>query len=176
MADEKSTETGTEEEAAEGGAQQKPEDDAAEEGVVDKHGHPGISEGKYERDIKERDERIAELEAQIAKAAETEAGRKELQEQIEALKAESADKELAYKLELAGCLDEKAAKARIGDFDGDVAKLKEGCPYLFEQKEQKGSMGLKPGGAPKLTREQIRKIKDADKRRKAIADNLDMYE
>ena len=35
----------------------------------------------------------------------------------------------------------------VEDFDGDVAKLKEACPYLFRAQGPTGSTGAKPQGA-----------------------------
>ena len=65
------------------------------------------------------------------------------------LEAKMADSETTHRLELAGCRSVKAAKALLGDFDGDVSKLKAEHPYLFEEaKGGSGSTGLKPGGAP----------------------------
>ncbi len=60
------------------------------EGLTDAHGQAAVSAGKYEREVRERDERIAALEAQVAEAARTEKAASELREQIEALKAEMA--------------------------------------------------------------------------------------
>lgn len=117
------------------------------EDTTDKHGLPGINRDKYERDIKERDDKIAELEAQIAEASKSDETAKELKEKIEALKAESADKDLTYELAMAGCVDAKAAKARLEDFEGDVNKLKAACPYLFAEEKKTGSTGRKPVGA-----------------------------
>ncbi|MFR5092565.1 MAG: hypothetical protein ACLTDR_11690 [Adlercreutzia equolifaciens] len=60
---------------------------------------------------------------------------------------------------MSGCVDVKAAKARLADFDGDVAKLKESCPYLFEEKpKQTGSTGKPPAGASKAMDEKLDKI------------------
>ena len=64
---------------------------------------------------------------------------------IEDLKAEVADERLTHKLELAGCRNVKAAKSVLDDYDGDVAKLKEDCPYLFDGRKA-GSTGLMPEG------------------------------
>ena len=188
MADESSAE-GAQGQAAEGPLE--PEGSGKDTGAAaeetDKHGHPGISQGKYERDIRERDDRIKALEAQVAEAAATkermdEPGPGNAIAQAatpvhDELRAEQADKDAEYELRLAGCLDVKAARARLGDFGGDIAKLKEGCPYLFKGKEEaRGATGLKPGGAPKITREEIRKVKDPVKRRDMIAANLSLYE
>lgn len=128
-------------------------------GVRDPHGQPGIAKGKYEREIAERDRRIAELEAQVAESAKTEEGRKGLADSIEALKAEMADKDVTHALEMAGCVNPKAAKAVLADFDGDVAKLREACPYLFRQaKPAAGATGFKPSGKPDVDDDELDRI------------------
>lgn len=140
----------------------KPDDGATgatEDDIKDKHGHPGISEGKYARDIKERDEKIAELQSKLDEASKTEQGRAELQKQLDQYKAEAADKELSYKLELAGCIDVKAAKARLEDFGGDIDKLKSEASYLFKT-EAKKATGKKPEGA---TNDSSAKLNEARK-------------
>lgn len=116
--------------------------------VKDNHGQPGINRGKYQRDIAAKDKEIADLKAQIAEAAKTEEGRKALEEKIAKLEADQKDERVTHKLELAGCRNTKAAKALLDDYDGDVAKLKEDCPYLFSdgKNKQTGSTGLKPDG------------------------------
>lgn len=121
------------------------------EGVEDKHGQPGINREKYQRDIEAKDKQIAELQAQLDEKSKTEEGRAALKAELDRLKADMADERVDHKLELAGCLNAKAAKALLGDYDGDVAKLKEGCPYLFGAEKKTGSTGLKPeGGAGDL--------------------------
>lgn len=116
--------------------------------VADKHGQPGINREKYQRDIAAKDKEIADLKAQVAEAAKTEEGRKALEEKIAKLEADQKDERVTHKLELAGCRNTKAAKALLDDYDGDVAKLKEDCPYLFSdgKSKQTGSTGLKPDG------------------------------
>ena len=116
--------------------------------VKDNHGQPGINREKYQRDIAAKDKEIADLKAQIAEAAKTEEGRKALEEKIAKLEADQKDERVTHKLELAGCRNTKAAKALLDDYDGDVAKLKEDCPYLVSdgKNKQTGSTGLKPDG------------------------------
>lgn len=116
--------------------------------VKDNHGQPGINREKYQRDIAAKDKEIADLKAQIAEAAKTEEGRKAIEEKIAKLEADQKDERVTHKLELAGCRNTKAAKALLDDYDGDVAKLKEDCPYLFSdgKNKQTGSTGLKPDG------------------------------
>lgn len=136
-----------EENAAEGAAEEAAEDESEnDEDEPDKHGHPGISKGKYARDIKAKDDKIAELEAKLEEANKSEEGRKELKQEIADLKEQMASDKVTHALELAGCRNVKAAKAVLEDFDGDVAALKEKHPYLFEQKPS-GSTGGKPTGA-----------------------------
>lgn len=136
--DEKQPEAGAE--GAEGGKDEGNESKAAEgaEGgsnggeesgdVLDKHGKPGINAEKYKRDMEAKDAEIEKLQAQIAEAAKTEEGKAELQKQIDELKASQADERVNHKLEMAGCVNTKAAKALLDDYDGDVAKLKNECP------------------------------------------------
>lgn len=127
--------------------------------VKDSHGQPGINKERHDREIAERDAKIAELEGKLEEAAKTEEGRTDLKAEIDKLRAEQAEERTAHKLEMSGCVDMKAAKARLADFDGDVAKLKESCPYLFEEKpKQTGSTGKPPAGASKAMDEKLDKI------------------
>ena len=109
--------------------------------------------------MKAKDDKIAELQAQLDEKSKTEEGRAELKDELDKLKAEMADERVTHKLEMAGCLNAKAAKALLDDYEGDVAKLKEACPYLFSGKKETGSTGLKPDGdADKAAEEKVDKI------------------
>lgn len=114
--------------------------------VKDSHGQPGINKERHDREIAEKDAKIADLEGKLDEAAKTEEGRADLKAEIAKLRAEQAEERTAHKLEMAGCVDVKAAKARLDDFDGDVSKLKAECPYLFQAEKKKGSTGLDPKG------------------------------
>ena len=149
---------------------------AQEENVLDKHGHPGISEGKYIRDMEAKDNEIADLKKQLGEAVKSEESRKDFEGKIEALEKSLADERIAHALEMAGCRSVKAAKALLDDYDGDVAKLKAANPYLFEPDKPQGSLGVMPGGAPTMTRKQIMAIQDKDERLKAIQDNIKLFE
>lgn len=129
------------------GAEGEPAAGEGQDGVEDKHGQPGINREKYQRDIEAKDKQIAELQAQLDEKSKTEEGRAALKAELDKLKADMADERTDHRLELAGCLNAKAAKALLGDYDGDVAKLKEACPYLFGVEKKTGSTGLKPEGA-----------------------------
>ena len=114
--------------------------------------------------MKAKDDKIAELQAQLDEKSKTEEGRAELKDELDKLKAEMADERVSHKLEMAGCRNVKAAKALLDDYEGDVAKLKGACPYLFSEK-QTGSTGLKSGGdAAKASEEKVDKILSKYKR------------
>lgn len=81
--------------------------------------------------LAERDEKIAELEAQIAEAAKTVESTEALAKQIEELKAASDAERCEFELRLAGAHNVTAAKALLAEHDGDVAKLKAAEPWLF---------------------------------------------
>lgn len=156
----------------------EPKEPEGDDGLLDEHGKPAINAEKYKRDMEKKDAKIAELEAKIAEQSKTEEGRKELQKQIDEMKAEQADERVTHKLEMSGCLNTKAAKALLGDYDNDVEKLKVECPYLFHQDDGKptGTTGVKTTPVPRKTREEIRAIKDPKERRRAIAENIDLFE
>lgn len=122
---------------------------AGEGGNGGEGGKPGatVNRHKYERDLEAKDKEIEDLKAQIAEAAKTKEGREELEKKMDDLKAQMASEKVGYKLELAGCVNVKAAKALLDDYDGDVAKLKEACPYLFGKEKKTGATGAKPTGA-----------------------------
>ena len=119
-----------------------------DEGLKDKHDEPAINRGRYDREMKAKDAEIAELKKQLGEAKKGAADGATAIKRVEALEAQLADKEVTHALETAGCVNDKAAKALLDDYEGDVSKLKEACPYLFKQTKQIGSTGYRPGGAP----------------------------
>ncbi len=108
-----------------------------------------INAHKYERDIANRDKRIAELEALLKEKEEgskTEAERlKELETQHQTLVEQLQTEKLTSKLTGAGCINAKAAMALLNDYEGDVDKLKESAPYLFESTNK---ASVTTGGVP----------------------------
>ncbi|MDR3845703.1 MAG: hypothetical protein Q3X42_00480 [Eggerthellaceae bacterium] len=171
MADEKEELEPKDGEGAEGeGKQQEPEQEGKQpaegegkdgDGIKDKHGQPGINKERHEKEMAAKDAEIAKLQEQLAEAAKTEEGRKELQKQIDEMKASQADERVTHKLEMAGCKNTKAAKALLDDYDGDISKLKEACPYLFEDEKQKGKTGGKHiGSADKSIEDKIDSVFD----------------
>lgn len=86
----------------------------------------------YEKQIAERDEKIALLEAQVAEAAKNAETAEQLRGEIAELKAQGESDRIDFKLQLAGVRNVKAARALLSDHDNDVDKLKEAEPWLFE--------------------------------------------
>lgn len=124
-----------------------------DEGVTDRHGQPGISAEKYEREKKAWQEQKAAWEAEKAEFEkelkvfkDTEDAKAQLEQKLEAMDKKYADREVDFSLQSAGCKSVKAARALLADYDNDVDKLKEAAPYLFEN-VQKGATGLPPAGA-----------------------------
>lgn len=123
--------------------------------VKDKHGQPGINLERHNKEMAAKDEEIANLKEELAEKAKTEQGREELNEKIANLEKEIADERVNHKLEMAKCRNLKAARALLDDYDGDVKKLKEAEPWLFEEEKPSGTTGVKPN-ASKATAEEER--------------------
>ena len=93
----------------------------------------GVGNGTdYEKQIAERDEKIASLEAQVAEAAKNAETAEQLRGEIAELKAQGESDRIDFRLQLAGVRNVKAARALLSDHDNDVDKLKEAEPWLFE--------------------------------------------
>ena len=92
----------------------------------------GGSAPDYEKQIADRDEKIASLEAQVAEAAKNAETAEQLRGEIAELKAQGESDRIDFKLQLAGVRNVKAARALLSDHDNDVDKLKEAEPWLFE--------------------------------------------
>ena len=86
----------------------------------------------YEKQIAERDEKIALLEAQVAEAAKNAETAEQLRGEIAELKAQGESDRIDFKLQLAGVRNVKAARVLLSDHGNDVDKLKEAEPWLFE--------------------------------------------
>ncbi len=145
-------------------AQEQTEQDAAqgasESEVKDSHGQPGINKERHDKEVADLQARIDDLTAKLNESAKTEESRKNFEAEAKALREELADNKLSHALELAGCLDLKAAKVRLDDFNGDVSKLKAECPYLFQQ-QKKGATGAKPQGATNDAAARLKRAFDA---------------
>ena len=105
----------------------------------------------YEKQIAERDEKIASLEAQVAEAAKNAETAEQLRGEIAELKAQGESDRIDFKLLLAGVRNVKAARALLSDHGNDVDKLKEAEPWLFEatgKHAKGGSAGSGTTGLP----------------------------
>lgn len=105
----------------------------------------------YEKQIAERDEKIAALEAQVSEAAKNAEAAEQLRGEIASLKQQSADERVDFSLQLAGCRNVKAARAVLPDYEGNIDKLKAGEPRLFSKhmasEGAAGTAGLPNAGA-----------------------------
>lgn len=129
--------------------------------LKDKHGEDAINLGHHNRLMAEKDEEIAELKKQLKEAGKKAESGEEALKKVGELEARLEDEKVSGALRLAGCVNEKAAKALLEDYEGDVAKLKEGCPYLFGAAKQTGSTGARQGGAPSASEELVAKARAA---------------
>ncbi len=104
----------------------------------------------YEKQIAERDEKIASLESQVAEAAKNAETAEQLRGEIAELKAQGESNRIDFRLQLAGVRSVKAARALLGDHGNDVDKLKEAEPWLFEAtgKHAKGGSSGGTTGLP----------------------------
>ena len=156
------TQEGTQ--AQEGQGQQQAQQ-AAPQQVVGGNEAGNVSAPDYERQIAERDEKIASLEAQIAEAAKSAEQAEKLSAEIAGLKQASADERVDFALQLAGCRNVKAARAVLDDYDGDVSKLREAEPWLFAKHmagegSQGGKTGLPNAGAATDEGKTLRRWRD----------------
>lgn len=74
----------------------------------------------YEKQIAERDEKIASLEAQVAEAAKNAETAEQLRGEIAELKAQGESDRIDFKLQLAGVRNVKAARVLLSDHGNDV--------------------------------------------------------
>lgn len=80
----------------------------------------------YEAALRERDERIAALEGEIAEAAKTAESA-----EIDELRRQGEEQRVGFELQMAGARNVKAAQALLADHDNGIDKLKEAEPWLF---------------------------------------------
>ncbi|MBM6942629.1 hypothetical protein [Collinsella intestinalis] len=103
----------------------------------------------YEAALRERDERIAALEDEIAEAVRTAESAERLRAEMDELRRQGEEQRVGFELQMAGCRSVKAARALLDDHGGDVDALKEAEPWLFEggAPKQAGKTGLPNAGA-----------------------------
>lgn len=132
------------EDAAGGGAGGEKAAAAADEGVA-------RARADYEAALKERDERIAALEGEIAEAARTAESAERLRAEMDELRRRGDEERVGFELQIAGARNVKAARALLSDYDNDIDKLKAAEPWLFGTSTpaptQAGATGLPNAGA-----------------------------
>jgi hypothetical protein len=106
---------------------------------------PQVSGTDWEKAVVERDEKIAVLEAQVVEAAKNTETAEQLRGEIAELKAQGEYDRIDFKLQLAGVRIVKAARAMLGDYDGDVDALKGAEPWLFANERTSKPPGGKTG-------------------------------
>ena len=135
------------------GAENQAQQSQQQEGTQGQQEVTGNTGTDWERQIADRDARIAVLEGQVAEAAKTAEAAEKLRGEVAEVKAQAESDRIDFKLQLAGVRNVKAARAILADHDNDVDKLKEAEPWLFEGdgkhavKGGTGTTGLPNAGA-----------------------------
>ncbi len=105
----------------------------------------------YEAALRERDERIAALEGEIAEAAKTAESAERLRKEMDELRRQGEEQRVGFELQMAGARNVKAARALLPDHDNDIEKLRAAEPWLFgagaSMPTQAGATGLPNAGA-----------------------------
>lgn len=104
----------------------------------------------YEAALKERDERIAALEGEIAEAAKTAESAEKLRAEMDELRRRGDEERVGFELQIAGARNVKAARVLLPDYDNDIEKLKAAEPWLFSASPAPapaGATGLPNAGA-----------------------------
>ena len=142
--------TGQPQDTAQGEGTQ-PQDPDGGKGKVDT---PNVH--KLERDVANRDRRIAELEARLAESqrggSDLEARIAALEKQAEDSAAEAASARADAALTAAGCVDCELGRAALAAYDGDVDRLREAKPYLFGGAQRMSTGGSRSGSAGGVAR------------------------
>ena len=111
----------------------------------------GRTRSDYKEALKERDERIAALEGEIAEAAKTAESAERLRKEMDELRRQGEEQRIGFELQMAGARNVKAAKALLSDYDNDIDKLRAAEPWLFGAgtvaPAQMGATGLPNAGA-----------------------------
>ena len=110
--------------------------------------------------MKERDERIAALEGEIAEAAKTAESAERLRKKMNELRRTGDEQRIGFELQLAGAKSVKAARALLTDYDNDIEKLKAAEPWLFGAGTPAGATGLPAAGAANDAGAQMRRWRE----------------
>ena len=103
----------------------------------------------YEALLAERDAKIAELEGAIAEAAKSAEAAEALRAEMDELRRQGEEQRVEFELTMAGARNVRAARVLLDEHGGDVSKLKEAEPWLFDSAmpRQGGKTGLPNAGA-----------------------------
>ena len=137
-------EIGTQEqERAGGAAAREPRQQATQEPLTSGGADAAGASTDYGALLAERDAKIAVLEGAIAEAAEA------LRAEMDELRRQGEEQRVEFELTMAGARNVRAARALLDEHGGDVSKLKEAEPWLFEgaAPRQGGKTGLPNAGA-----------------------------
>lgn len=129
-------------------AQGEPQQEAQEPLTVGSSGAAGAGTD-YEALLAERDAKIAELEGAIAEAAKSAEAAEALRAEMDELRRQGEEQRVEFELTIAGARNVRAARVLLDEHGGDVSKLKEAEPWLFEGAvtRQGGRTGLPNAGA-----------------------------
>lgn len=117
-----------------GGSAQQPEpqgEQAQQEAAQIAPGDAAKARTDFEAALKERDDKIRELEGEIAQAAKTAEAAEALRAEMDELRRAGDEQRVGFELQIAGARNVKAARALLADYDNDVEKLKTAEPWLF---------------------------------------------
>lgn len=143
-------EIGTQEqERAGGAAAREPRQQATQEPLTSGGADAAGAGTDYEVLLAERDAKIAELEGAIVEAAKSAETAEALRAEMDELRHQGEEQRVEFELTMAGARNVRAARALLDEHGGDVSKLKEAEPWLFEGTvtRQGGKTGLPNAGA-----------------------------
>ena len=136
-------------ERSEGEAAREPRQQAAQEPLTPGSAGAAGTGTDYEALLAERDAKIAELEGAIAEAAKSAEAAEALRAEMDELRRQGEERRVEFELTMAGARNVRAARALLDEHGGDVSKLKDAEPWLFEgaAPRQGGKTGLPNAGA-----------------------------
>lgn len=143
-------EIGTQEqERAGGAAAREPRQQATQEPLTSGGADAAGAGTDYEVLLAERDAKIAELEGAIAEAAKSAEAAEALRAEMDELRRQGEEQRVEFELTMAGARNVRAARVLLDEHGGDVSKLKEAEPWLFDSAmpRQGGKTGLPNAGA-----------------------------
>lgn len=133
----------------EGTTAREPQRQAAQVPLTDSDAGAHDAGADYEVLLAERDAKIVELEGAIAEAAKSAEAAEALRAEMDELRCRGEEQRVEFELTMAGARNVRAARVLLDEHGGDVSKLKEAEPWLFEGTvtRQGGKTGLPNAGA-----------------------------